>query len=100
MGQAQLVVIEDLKPPKMTAAEAIEELREIMAKNRAAPIYNSLGLEPKRVICFAANLAEHDFEDRFERYNQIQRAAIYKAIKRLAPVFNQLSRFSLSEFNK
>lgn len=100
MGQAQLVVIEDLAPNKMTPAEAIAELRRLLNKNRAASMYNKLGVEPKRVICFAADIYERDMKERFEQYNQIQRAAIHRAIKRYTPVFNELSRFSLTEFNK
>jgi hypothetical protein len=100
MGKAQLVVIEDLAPNKMTAAEAIAELRRLLNKNRAASMYNRLADDHKRVVCFAAEIYELEIQDRFEQYSQLQRAAIHRAIKRYSPVFNQLSRFSLTEFNK
>ncbi|PKH06426.1 hypothetical protein [Moritella sp. Urea-trap-13] len=97
MGQVQFIPEQKVK---MTAAEAITQVRTMFNRNRVAVIYNKLGEEPKRIICFAAGLQERDKEDQFEKYNKIQRASIHLAIKQFAPVFTALSQFSLTEFNK
>lgn len=85
---------------KVTAAYAIAQIRSMLGQNRAALAYNRLNQDQQNTICFAAGLSERDKQKRFEDYDEVQRAAIYHAVKQMARVFNELSRFSLSEFNK
>ncbi|SGZ01094.1 hypothetical protein [Moritella viscosa] len=96
MGQAQLVQTQH----QDSAAQAIAQVRDMFNHNRVAVIYNKQGDEIKRVICFAAGMEERDMKFTFQKFNQIQRAAIHCVIKRLAPVINEMAGYSLTEFNK
>ncbi|MCJ8348276.1 hypothetical protein [Moritella sp.] len=98
MGQALLAPAPAQN--KISAAAAITQVRAMFNRNRVAVIYNKLGEDPKRIICFAAGLHEREQEVKFEKYNKTQRTAIHCAIKRFAPAFKELSCFSLTEFNK
>ena len=96
MGQVLLAPTQN----RVSAAAAITQVRAMFNRNRVAVIYNKQGIEVQRVICFAAGMAERDTELKFEKFNQIQRAAIHRAIRRLAPAMNEMAGYSLTEFNK
>lgn len=96
MGQALLLPTQN----KVSAADAITQVRSMFNRNRAATAYNRLGDDQKRIICFAAGIQERDIQPKFEKFNKKQRTDIHCAVKRFAPAFEALTCFSLTEINK